>query len=1407
MAQPGPIEVAGHSMQGRMPSPQASETAGAADGTPTHGGFGGAHSPRFLAEADADDPYLEITRDEGERGGAAGGRGENTEHQMREGPAQVSALPRQEGERADADADAAVAGSSHQAESSRFGRFRAQLREVVQHWLFTASILLLIAYDTFLMGHDDLSHEREPTSSLHKVVAASDWVILGCFTLEMFLKLVALGPGRLPSCRSLGQKYCGFSGGGDDEPSGHSEETGDHSMLTDTAASADKAKRESSVSQQALAGEDAAGTTGHLHTRFRQKGYFDDTWNLFDCFIVVATWVLVPAQYALADNETMGRLVRIFRLVRPLRAFRTFDGTKDVLKTFPRAIPDMGDVLALLLFVFVVYAILGLNLFGIEGQFHGRCVVEDGYSVGTHGLLLKGNFDDVEPLCNTDSTCPEGFRCSCKARLIPPMNSLEKPPYAYQDPVSGDPGCLFQEAARSWADSGEFNEKPQCPHYGYECFDNFLLALYTIFTKITLDTWTTSMWWAQDAAGDVAGLSFYLSLVGIIAFNVVNLNVAVISSAYQSVRDERREINHAKALHRKASSTQKAAPAAAPSLFGRLCAAVRDWYERGAQRRTTPMPALALAVRRLCTAPLTVDESGNRVPVEVTYMAAVRNLEVKFGPAFGQWTLISGPAAAAVLAPKEDTPSCTPTPQGADAAADAWGGSLPTDADYASYVSSTGLAPAAEGEDGGGRADGADGADEERHQRQGIMIGATVAEGWSTDEERVALRAQMVKFLKSARREELLGPMPPSEGVSTSYLDQVVMAMILLNTICMTMEHFEGSAVSVDVPHKPTDHCCDSRCHERSAVECPRGFLMKDPGWAIMELWTEGFFVVFFSLEVIFKVVAAWSLPRYLVDNWPMNMIDMLIVVSSDAIFIIELQAPSIFNLTVFRLVRIARAMRIVSRFTRLRNLVRKAAASFKTILHVLCVLVFWHVLAALLGMQIFGCNARNEAACALEDGECPEGCSLRSMGKDGEAVCFYSDEELFDHCPWDEYNNFNSFGPAIVLLVFVTTGEGWVEKMEMSMRAVPSALPGLIFFIVFYVVSFYMLYNLFIGVILEEFELTDEEKQGLQLANFRVHVLKELRRRQAVGAKLDRLNMFSLGRKPAALMGGASGAGGSGGPEGRAAADAEPAGGDAGREGGGGGRSGAGGQAAGSPDGGARGAEEGLGGGALPRHEEAGQDVTICGCLPPATPNEQQPDAAPNLRLMARNIAQDPWFERGILLTILVSAIFLAMQSPIREYSTIDLAVAQYSDYVFFVIFAFEFVVKILEHGVLWEHELAYFRQGWNVLDFFILMLQLLDMIGVDGLSRACVSCASCPRVCVCVCVSAADMFSTHTRTHTHTHTHTHTQVSRACVSCASCARCACSTRSSLSSCSLPPSRRRPPTCSTSSSSGSSCA
>ena len=36
-----------------------------------------------------------------------------------------------------------------------------------------------------------------------------------------------------------------------------------------------------------------------------------------------------------------------------------------------------------------------------------------------------------------------------------------------------------------------------------------------------------------------------------------------------------------------------------------------------------------------------------------------------------------------------------------------------------------------------------------------------------------------------------------------------------------------------------------------------------------------------------------------MVDNWPFNLTDFVIVIVSDVIFIIERQAPQIFNVTV----------------------------------------------------------------------------------------------------------------------------------------------------------------------------------------------------------------------------------------------------------------------------------------------------------------------------------------------------------------------------------------------------------------------------------------------------------------------------------------------------------------------------
>ena len=44
-----------------------------------------------------------------------------------------------------------------------------------------------------------------------------------------------------------------------------------------------------------------------------------------------------------------------------------------------------------------------------------------------------------------------------------------------------------------------------------------------------------------------------------------------------------------------------------------------DWYEGGVTRRTTPMTAVGLLMRRLTTFPLTVDECGNFVGSDIIH--------------------------------------------------------------------------------------------------------------------------------------------------------------------------------------------------------------------------------------------------------------------------------------------------------------------------------------------------------------------------------------------------------------------------------------------------------------------------------------------------------------------------------------------------------------------------------------------------------------------------------------------------------------------------------------------------------------------------------------------------------------------------------------------------------------------
>ena len=81
--------------------------------------------------------------------------------------------------------------------------------------------------------------------------------------------------------------------------------------------------------------------------------------------------------------------------------------------------------------------------------------------------------------------------------------------------------------------------KKQNPNYGMSSFDNILKSVLNIFVIITLEGWTDLMYMVRRATGTVAYDCFFLLVVIIGAFFILNLMIAVqFSYISQSFKDK-----------------------------------------------------------------------------------------------------------------------------------------------------------------------------------------------------------------------------------------------------------------------------------------------------------------------------------------------------------------------------------------------------------------------------------------------------------------------------------------------------------------------------------------------------------------------------------------------------------------------------------------------------------------------------------------------------------------------------------------------------------------------------------------------------------------------------------------------------------------------------------------------------
>ncbi|XP_050782244.1 voltage-dependent N-type calcium channel subunit alpha-1B isoform X3 [Gopherus flavomarginatus] len=208
---------------------------------------------------------------------------------------------------------------------------------------------------------------------------------------------------------------------------------------------------------------------------FHKGSYLRNGWNVMD-FVVVLTGILATAG---ADFDL--RTLRAVRVLRPLKLVSGIPSLQVVLKSIMKAMVPLLQIGLLLFFAIVMFAIIGLEFY--MGKFHKTCFSnETGEEVGD----FPCGEDPPARQCENGTTCRKYW-----------------------------PG----------------------PNYGITNFDNILFAVLTVFQCITMEGWTDILYNTNDAAGNTWNWLYFIPLIIIGSFFMLNLVLGVLSGEFAKERE------------------------------------------------------------------------------------------------------------------------------------------------------------------------------------------------------------------------------------------------------------------------------------------------------------------------------------------------------------------------------------------------------------------------------------------------------------------------------------------------------------------------------------------------------------------------------------------------------------------------------------------------------------------------------------------------------------------------------------------------------------------------------------------------------------------------------------------------------------------------------------------------------
>uniref|UniRef100_A0A5F8GXW0 Voltage-dependent L-type calcium channel subunit alpha n=1 Tax=Monodelphis domestica TaxID=13616 RepID=A0A5F8GXW0_MONDO len=232
---------------------------------------------------------------------------------------------------------------------------------------------------------------------------------------------------------------------------------------------------------------------------FHQDAYLRSGWNILDFIIVflgVSTVILEEINLIQSNSTPMSskgagldvKALRAFRVLRPLRLVSGVPSLQVVLNSIIKAMIPLFHIALLVLFMVIIYAIIGLELF--KGKMHKTC-----YFIGTD-IVATVDMEKPSPCARTGSGRPctiNGSECR-----------------------GGWPG----------------------PNNGITKFDNFGFAMLTVYQCITMEGWTDVLYWVNDAIGNEWPWIYFVSLILLGSFFILNLVLGVLSGEFTKEREK-----------------------------------------------------------------------------------------------------------------------------------------------------------------------------------------------------------------------------------------------------------------------------------------------------------------------------------------------------------------------------------------------------------------------------------------------------------------------------------------------------------------------------------------------------------------------------------------------------------------------------------------------------------------------------------------------------------------------------------------------------------------------------------------------------------------------------------------------------------------------------------------------------